>query len=77
MTHQRCSVSFTPETWARLQSEKNVSKAVNAAVNFYLDAKNFLKEQEHAFILKELAQYIPREKRRTVPNRAVYEPERF
>lgn len=70
-------MSFSDSVWEKLQSEKNVSRTINAAVEFYFASKDYLKNQENDFILKELAKYIPHEKRRPVPNRAIFEPDLF
>lgn len=78
MVKKRRSVSFTDANWEKLESEKNVSRTINAALSFYFDSKEYLKTQEYAFILKEMSKYIPRrEKYPFKPNRTVFEEDKF
>lgn len=77
MVQQRCSIAFQEKTWERLQNESNITKTVNAAVEFYLAAKDHLKNEEDAFILRELSKYIPRGKRPPDPSRSVSATDTF
>ena len=53
----RSTISFTSQNWKSIQNEKNRSKLVNTAVEYYLKAQNFLREKEEEFILQELKHY--------------------
>lgn len=53
----RSTISFTQKNWKNIQDEKNRSKLVNTAVEYYLKAQNFLQEKEQEFILQELNHY--------------------
>ena len=57
MSASRSTISFTEQNWEKLQNHNNKSKMVNAALQFYFDSKELLKQKEEEFILNELANY--------------------
>lgn len=57
MAVSRSTISFTEQNWKKLAESDNKSKTVNAALKFYFDSKDLLKEKEEEFILNELNHY--------------------
>jgi hypothetical protein len=57
MPASRSTISFNEQNWSQLKDVKNKSKMVNAALQFYFDAKEVLRQKEEEFILQELAHY--------------------
>lgn len=57
MPATRSTISFTEDNWHKIESEKNKSKLVNQAIEYFYKSKDFLKNKEEDFILNELAHF--------------------
>ncbi len=58
MAVARSTISFTVNNWQKVKEVKNRSAFVNKALNYYLDANEFLQRKEEEFILNEFHHYL-------------------
>ena len=57
MSATRSTISFHEHNWQKIAQQKNRSKLVNTALDYYFRAQDFLKDKEEEFILQELHHY--------------------
>jgi len=57
MPVMRSTISFHPLNWKRVKNKKNRSKTINAALDYYYKAQEFLKKKEEEFILQEFEHF--------------------
>lgn len=56
----RSTVRFTPNNWLRLENSSNKSKEVNAALELYFGAKDYAKQKEKEFMVRQMLKLHPK-----------------
>ena len=53
----RSTIAFAEKNWQKLATQKNRSKLVNTALDYYFRAQGFLQEKEEEFFLQEMKHF--------------------